>query len=212
MEKFTEHYHHNLFQGKESRSGRGSDLDIVTPLIPKLTQLFDKYKVETLIDSPCGDCHWMKNVIPLTKTRFYIGLDIVRDLIMDNKQKYTNDTTVFYRIDLVEEVPPQGDLILCRDCLVHLSLPSAIKVLKNIIASNTPLILLTTFTKDRVNVDFEDGTNWYPINLSNTPFNFPQPLELINEECKEADGNFQDKCLGLWKREDLVDYVARLNP
>jgi len=210
-EKFNETYDKNLFKGNESKSGRGSDMDIVSPLIPKLTSLLNKYNVKTLIDAPCGDYNWINKVLVNTNINKYIGIDIVEQLIQDNIKLYSNGFSIFQKMDLVEEIPPKGDLILCRDCLVHLSFDSAKKVIKNIIESETPLILLTTFTNDRQNSDFEDGNNWYPMKLTQEPFNFPAPIEIINEECMEAEGNFQDKSLGLWQRKDLINYVEYLN-
>ena len=136
LEVFRQTYFNNSFKGKDSKSGRGSDMDIVSPLIPKLANLIDKYNIKTLIDAPCGDCNWIKEVLPSTKVENYIGIDIVPDLIDSNIENFGGTGLLFAVKDLVEEIPPTGDLLLCRDCLVHLSFESAIKALKNIVAAN----------------------------------------------------------------------------
>ena len=210
LEVFRQTYFNNSFKGKDSKSGRGSDMDIVSPLIPKLANLIDKYNIKTLIDAPCGDCNWIKEVLPSTKVENYIGIDIVPDLIDSNIENFGGTGLLFAVKDLVEEIPPTGDLLLCRDCLVHLSFESAIKALKNIVAANPSYVLLTTFTKDRTNISFSDGTNWYPMRLTAAPFNFPEPLAIINEGCTEGDGSFQDKSLGLWRTEEIKAHVESL--
>lgn len=60
--KFTEIHDKNLFFGKESISGTGSDL-IQTKVISKeIPLLLKKYNVKTFMDAPCGDLYWMKHV------------------------------------------------------------------------------------------------------------------------------------------------------
>lgn len=60
---------------------------------------------------------------------------------------------------------------------------------------------MTTFI-NRPFIDIQTG-HWRPISFFDAPFNFPQPLELINENCMEGFPKFLDKSLGLWKLEDL---------
>jgi glycosyltransferase involved in cell wall biosynthesis len=45
--------------------------------------------------------------------------------------------------------------------------------------------------------------NWHPLNLMAPPFNFPPPIQLLNEQCTEDNGNYIDKSLALWKLDDL---------
>ena len=63
---------------------------------------------------------------------------------------------------------------------------------------------MTTF----INRPFKDILHasthaWRPISFFDKPFNFPQPLELINEKCTEIYPRYIDKSLGLWKLEVL---------
>lgn len=52
----------------------------------------------------------------------------------------------------------------------------------------------------------ELGKNFFrPINLQCAPFNLSEPLEIINESCTHADGEYSDKSLGLWRISDLHD-------
>ncbi len=94
------------------------------------------------------------------------------------------------------------DLIFCRDCLVHFSNDNILKTFENLKNTGSKYILTTTFTECDENIDIVTG-DWRIINLTLAPFNLPEPLQIINENCTEGDGAFSDKSLGLWKISDL---------
>jgi hypothetical protein len=52
----------------------------------------------------------------------YIGADVVPSLIASNREQFTRPGVHFIIADLTKDPPPRADLVLCRDCLVHLSL------------------------------------------------------------------------------------------
>jgi hypothetical protein len=204
-EAFDRHYKENLFKGKESKSGPGSDPDQTKILKEEIVKLCKHLGVKRLLDAPCGDCNWMKDIWGNLNLEMYIGMDIVEELINSNKNSFGSENKIFYWCDLVEtKTIPSADLMLCRDCLVHLSFVSSIQVLKNMVNSDINYFLLTTFSKpDRHNYNWEDGTNWYPITLTDHPFYLPEPKVLINEGCTEYHNEYTDKCLGLWTREEI---------
>jgi hypothetical protein len=98
---------------------------------------------------------------------------------------------------------PEADLLLCRDCLVHLSFADIGRALSNVLRSGLPYLLTTTFPECEVNEDIVTG-DWRPLNLELEPFGFPPPSELLNERCSEAGGLFADKSLGLWQLAELT--------
>jgi hypothetical protein len=65
-------------------------------------------------------------------------------------------------------------------------------------------LLTTTYTDRRKNVDLFGKDIWRTLNLQLAPFHFPPPLKIINENSTEVDGNFSDKCLGLWLLDDII--------
>lgn len=198
-EIFTEFFEANKWRGNESRSGRGSDDDQTALIIKSLPSLFKELGVKTILDIPCGDFHWMKNV-DLSDLN-YIGADIVADLIAANAS-FASSSVRFMHLDLIEDKLPQADLIFCRDCLVHLCFADALKALRNACDSEAEFLLTTTFPGRTTNTDILTG-EWRAINLQQAPFNFPPPLKLIDEGCTEAEGDFGDKSLGLWKLADI---------
>ena len=195
-ETFANVYRNNSWDDAESRSGPGSRLDQTEEVRNALPDLLTRYQVRDFIDVPCGDWNWM-NTIDLGSIR-YRGGDIVPELIETNKRRFGNDNRVFEVIDLIEGPLPSGDLLLCRDCLVHFSFKNVERFLANLHRSGIRYLLTTTFTDQAVNHDIATG-DWRPINLEAAPFNFSRPLELIAEDPTGIKIKFSDKCLGLWK-------------
>ncbi len=200
-EKFTQIYKNNLFEGAQSRSGEGSNLEQTAIIRKEIPGLLKQFHIKSFLDAACGDWYWMRET--QLGVRSYIGLDIVQALIDINKKKYGNETTTFKCLNLVTDPLPKADLIFSRDCLVHLSFEDSINVLKNFKNSGATYLLVTTYSQRDLNSDLETRF-WRPLNLQLPPFNFPPPLYLINENCSEGDGHYMDKCLGLWRLEDLT--------
>ena len=197
-ERFRHIYDTNHWDEAESVSGPGSTLEETEPLRRKLPELLRELNASTLLDLPCGDFHWMQNV-DLTGVH-YIGGDLVGDLVERNHAKHACDGVEFRKIDLMNDTLPAADVILCRDCLVHLSLADMQVALANISRSGAKWLLTTNFPSVTQNDDIVTG-QWRPVNLTLPPLNLPQPTEIIAENCLENE--FADKTIGLWLVEKL---------
>jgi hypothetical protein len=195
QETFTYIYKSNHWSGNKSISGEGSDEIQTKEIKRQLVKVISDYKIKSFLDLPCGDHNWM-NTIDLNAVK-YIGGDIVKDLIIDNKNKYERVNKKFFVMDIINDVLPEADLLFCRDCLVHLSNKDILKTFNNIKRSNIKYILTTTFPECETNEDIITG-DWRILNLEKHPFNLPEPILLINENCTEGEGTYSDKSLGLW--------------
>ncbi len=210
---FTKIYRGNKFQGVDSVSGPGSDSDQTESIVRQLPEFFRTYELRTILDIPCGDFHWMKDIN--LSSWDYMGADIVTKLVQLNQQKYTQKNIVFCKLNLIADKLPKVDLVLCRDCLVHLSFEDIFDALRNVCKSNSTYFLTTTFVSRGHNYDIATGM-WRTLNLEAAPFNFPPPIDLLNEKCTENQGEHKDKSLGLWKISDirncLVERQRDLSP
>ena len=200
---FRVKYASNAWRGVESRSGTGSDDDQTRVLIAELPPLFRRLGVGSLLDIPCGDFHWMRRM-DLTGIR-YVGADIVPEVAEAN-QRFARDGVRFVRLDLVHDRLPRADLVLVRDCLVHLPYVEALHALRNLCRSGSIYLLTTTFPKRTRNSDTVLG-GWRPLNLELAPFGFPPPAHVINEHCTEGRGAYADKSLGLWRLTEVEPLV-----
>ena len=132
----------------------------------------------------------------------YTGADVVKDLVDTNNEKHSDSRHKFLCLDVCVDKIPKVDLIFTRDLLVHLSYDDIRRAVKNMKESGSTWLLTTTFTRRDLNIDIKTG-DWRMLNLQLTPFNFPEPLKIINEGCTELNEDFNDKSLGLWKLEDI---------
>jgi hypothetical protein len=201
---FDKIYQHNEWQDAESKSGSGSNLVQTAVIRRKIPEIVKQYGIKTMLDAPCGDFYWMKEIREDLggSLDHYYGGDIVMELTRENGQRYGDDKFSFLQLDIINDPLPRVDLVFCRDCLVHLSYPKILRALRQFKKSGSMYLLTTTFTDRPSNKDIVTG-DWRPLNLSAFPFCFQPPIVLINEGCTENDGNYQDKCLGLWRLEDL---------
>jgi hypothetical protein len=192
---FINIFNDNKFGGTESVSGSGSTLFATRILRRKLSIFLNDHKIFSIIDIPCGDFNWMY------KTNLnninYIGSDIVDDIIKRNQFLYGNQQFKFITIDILNGSIPQIDCILCRDCFVHLPFKDIILAIKNFKKSLSKWLLATTFINITENIDL-DNNGWRPLNLCIEPFNFPKPIDFLNEKSFEGGGIYSDKSLGLW--------------
>jgi hypothetical protein len=199
-EIFTDIYTHNRWGGTTSVSGPGSAIDQTAVIARALPVVFRELNVYSVLDIPCGDFQWMRTV-NLDGIQ-YIGADIVLALVDRNKEAHGRTGIEFRHLNLVADRLPKVDLILCRDCLVHLCYADVFRALANICHSGSVYLLTTTFTSRVYNRDIATG-DFHPLNVQRPPFTFPAPLRLINEQCTEGDGAYRDKSLGLWRIADL---------
>ncbi len=194
---FSDIYKQNSWTSSESKSGLGSELGNTETIRKELPEVFKKFNIKTVLDIPCGDFNWMSHVD--LKGVNYIGADIVEEMINDNKEKFKNHE--FKVLDITEDELPEVDLIFTRDLLGHFDYTNIERAMNNILRSKSKYLLTTSFTKWEYNINIENG-DWRPINLMIKPFTFI-PIYLINENCFEGDGQFNDKCLLLFDLDQL---------
>ena len=198
---FTRAYENNSWGSKESRSGGGSTLRRTAAIRSKLASLFSKWHIKSLLDAPCGDFNWMR-AMDLSCLDYYIGLDIVDLIIQENVKKYGEPNRHFFTIDIVNHPLPQVDLILCRDCIQHLTDQDVFAMIANFKRSKSQFLLTSSYPKKIKNKDIDHIYSTIRItyrNLLLAPFQFPKPLFLIDE-------GFEGKVLGLWRIDSLPDF------
>ena len=198
-ETFRRIYEDNHW-GAEQRSGAGASRGQTAMVLSELTALLRELHINVLLDVPCGDFSWMQHLAAHEVS--YIGGDIVSSVIEINNAHFGSSSRTFQVLDLTRDPLPAADLLLCRDCLVHLSFGDALAALANVARAPIKYFLTTTFPDCSRNDDIVTG-DWRVTNLAVPPFNLPPPLRLICEQCSEANGLFADKSLALYRVEDL---------
>lgn len=192
---FTRIYRTNEWGDAESVSGRGSTRARGADFSGDLLDLLRRLDTRVLLDAPCGDFNWIGEVADGVEQ--YVGVDVVPELIAQNIQRHQRDGRSFLLADLTRDPLPRADVILCRDCLVHFSFADIRRALENFRRSGATYLLTTSYVDYEKNIDIRTG-GWRQLNLQRPPFDFPPPLELVDECCTHSDGIYRDKRLALW--------------
>lgn len=202
-EIFSDHYRSNSWGDDETVSGVGSRLNSTINLRSQLPTLFEQFEIKTILDAPCGDHNWFSHV-----ERFdikYLGVDIVPELVEQNRQKYGNPNTDFVLLDITRDPLPPADLMICRDLLAHLSFKDIGRLFENVLKSDIKYLLLTHHHECTGNNDAYSG-GYRPLNLELFPFDFPEPLLAIDDW--REDQTPRKMCL--WKTSQCIDEIREM--
>jgi hypothetical protein len=116
-------YENNLWGGDKSEyySGLGSHHpEVVNPYIAVVSGFLKGFKTPPVVcDLGCGDFNIGKELVKNTKK--YIAIDIVPDLIANNKKAFKADHLEFQVLDIAKDTLPAGDCAILRQVLQHLS-------------------------------------------------------------------------------------------
>ena len=183
----------NTWGSEESISGPGSTLEYTAGIRQQLPVLLHSLKIKTLLDAPCGDCNWISTV-DLTEIS-YTGADIVPDIIEANKIKYPGKK--FIVADIVSDELPAADMVLCRDCFIHLRKKEITEIIRNFKRSGIKYMLASTYPVQQ-NTEILTG-HFRPVNLELSPFNLPAPINKMDDHPEGSPARY----LALWLLEDV---------
>jgi len=183
-------------------SGRGPNTETSLAII---LQSIDKYNVSSMIDIPCGDVNWIFDSYATDTLPVYIGLDITKDVIELNKQRFAHHVNKHFSLwdaiscdlpkirDLSSESVSEDeesyksvDLVHVRDVIQHLSLAQGVQYFCNIFRSGARVLITTSYNDETANRDITEG-DWYTNNLLLEPFSFPEAECVQTHPQHEAD-------------------------
>jgi SAM-dependent methyltransferase len=200
--RFTQIYERKAWQVEESRSGGRSNIYATEKIRAAIPKTLEKYHIRSVLDVPCGDFFWFNEMqLPI---EHYIGGDIVRPLIEENSKKFASATKSFRVIDITRDALPASDLLLCRNLFIHLSNNLVISALRNIADAELTYLLVTHDPDIVENIDIDPGMH-RGVNLRIAPFNFPPPLEQLDDYTVAS----QFRQLALWRIADLRRLAVR---
>ncbi len=182
-ERFGLIYDQNLWNNAESASGSGSTLEYTQNLREELSRIIGKYSIDSILDAPCGDFNWMREVTKRNPEVRYTGGDIVGHLIERNTKLFSAPNVKFLQIDITKDELPEAKLMIVRDCLFHFSFSDFMAFKRKLLDSDIKLLLTTThlLEKGYKNTDISTG-NFRMIDIFESPFDFPKlALETIDD-------------------------------
>ena len=207
-ERFARIYELKAWRGSESASGAGSSLAATREVRRHLPRIVARYGVGHLLDAPCGDFHWMKEVVRELPELRYTGGDIVARLVADNRRRFGTERVRFETLDITADPLPAADLLMVRDCLFHLSYADVSRFLVNLARADIGLLLTTTNVIEGRTIENRDiaSGDFRPVDLFAEPFGFPR-------DCLErfADNDVSEvgKRMCLFRVGPLLEHLAR---
>jgi hypothetical protein len=205
QERFDLLHRLGIYHHPDSVSGAAATLEETASLRDALPRLVEERSIGSVLDIPCGDFHWMQHVALDVD---YTGADIVGDIVVENQKRHGGNRRRFVVLDATRDALPRVDLILCRDLLIHLSTKDCWAALANFAASGSRFLLTSHFENRSSNPEIVSG-DFRPVNLCRPPFNFPQPLEIINERSALDGDAFSDRSMALWRLADIAEVIRR---
>lgn len=181
----------------ESLSGPGSSLHYTSEFRRRFERFLAASNCRSLLDAPCGDFNWMREV-RLPDGMRYFGGEISQTLTLANRRAYGSADRLFFPINLISEPLPQADIWLCRDCLFHLSFDHIAAVLRNAARANFKYCLLSSHC-NKINHEIVTG-EFREVNLLKAPFHFPEPIARLPDY---IDG-FPERYVGVWAADQLL--------
>ena len=212
---FTNVFTSRLWHSQESASGHGSDTVNTRNLVKELPNLLHRLQVHSLLDVPCGDFNWMRDVA--LDGIEYIGGDIVPEIVAENSANYARPGLRFEIIDLVKDDLPLVDMVFIRDCFLHFTNDLIVEALQNIARSRIQYLCIShinTFSpwggSGGKNIELEravEGVNYEfrPLNFQLPPFNFPTPIDFVYDS---GPGMSPEKIMAAWKVEDILTCLS----
>ena len=180
-----------------SVSGRGSNINTEQffSLVKNFTQIITDYNIKSLLDMPCGDFLWIHKIIK-DRNIDYLGVDIVEELIEENKTKYKNKNFNFENHNILNFfTEKQFDLILIRDLFIHIKNPDILQIIQNVKQMNFRYIALNSYN-NKTNNNVIEGQH-RKVNLLIEPFNLKKPTYFFKD-------HEEDKFIFIYDKKHLI--------
>lgn len=122
---FTDIYQNNRWGNKSHRgefmSGHGSRSSLyVSPYVEAVKYfLAELPEKPVVVDLGCGDFHVGRQLVPLAAR--YVACDVVEPLIEQHQAEFSDPNLEFRRVNITTDELPQGDVVIVRQVLQHLS-------------------------------------------------------------------------------------------
>ena len=195
FQKFFNHYQLKK-KTNISVSGHGSNIETLRSksLINCMVKFIDKFNINSILDMPCGDFLWMNQVMKIRPEIRYQGIDIVNQIIKNNKNKYIHKNIEFECEDILNfKTDKKFDLLLMRDFFIHINNSEIQIILDKIKKWNIDYFASESYSVEK-NFDVLTGKH-RKINLKINPFNLSNPIYSFNDFEKDKNILFFRNCI-----------------
>ncbi len=199
---FTDYFNRQFWGNASGSSGPNSAYELTPVLRQNLQQLLHDYQIKHIVDAGCGDANLIR-YLDLTGIT-YIGVECVADLTTLNQQRFTDQPNMsFQTLDIVTEILPDTQLVICRDVVHYLPNELLWQFLENLLKSPFKYLLVTHNTHAPLSANTTTDVGIFrPVNLSQAPFHLPEPLTTIKEDVFAKE-------MALWSRTAIEEALKK---
>lgn len=177
---FTHIYKTNVWGG----SGGGSSANATKSFRLLLQEFLKENNVKTVVDFGCGD--WSSTYLINWELTQYIGLDVVKSVILENKKRYLAKNIDFAEIAGKEDIVNfSADLLIVKDVLMHWCNEDIVEFL-NLAIPNFKYILLINTSIGAAENRPNTSPNFQPLSYKEYPLNQFSP-KLLKTYCDVPD-------------------------
>lgn len=178
--------------GHDYFSGSGShDPEIVIPYLEALHEFFDSLGFQpVIVDLGCGDFHVGSQLS--RHAQHYHACDIVEELIAFLSESYPAGNVEFHCIDATKELLPDGDVLIVRQVLQHLSNDDITKIITQF-SSYRYVIVTEHLPSDKFDANKEkpngpdNRLRWQSgVDLLMPPFDLPAENSIVLSETNDS--------------------------
>jgi len=108
-------------------SGPGSEESAARPYADCVRRFIEEQGIRSVVDLGCGDFRVGRLIA--NPGIDYIGVDIVEPVITENTARFSSERIQFRCLDVIADAIPDGELILLREVLQHLSNEQVVAIL-----------------------------------------------------------------------------------
>ena len=150
-------------------SGPGSTLENTAVYRAVLSRILNEHPdCQRVVDLGCGD--WQFSQAMDWSSVDYVGVDVVRSVIEDNRRKY-GSRAEFKCLDVVRGDLPKGDFVILKDILQHWPLKTIQDFLPRLKQYKWALITNSGYKASTLNTDCV-LSGYRPLDLRQQPFHY----------------------------------------
>ena len=185
-------YQRRLWGTGESASGPGSSVANAQGAARAVAEVVRSNGVKSLIDVGCGDLNWLGPELASFPLLHVTAIDIAAAAYASASADPRYAAVAFRAHDVVASpLPVAAELLLCRQCLNHMSAEDAVRALRHIAQSGARLLLLSHYARGDNSAEMLTvGVKYRSWNLQQPPFSdlLPPP-----EKCFEDEYNVNEE-------------------
>ena len=191
-EVFTNIYNKMIWKGNDNTplSGAGSSIDYNKKYIKFLQDFIQRNDISSILDIGCGDWTFTQTIDFNGKD--YLGVDVVPNLILTNKSKFSKPNIKFKHLDITTNLSEvRGyDLVIFKDVLQHWNNEDIVKVLDYFTTTDLPKYILLIngkpVRKKATNRSVKNRYHYAPLSFTEYPLNKYKIEYLFKYQYKEV--------------------------